>query len=327
MKILIFLILLINIIFFIYNIYTNKKFIKEKNQKQRQQHQLFKELANERNQLIADKLQLQTSFQQKTQKINSYQSKILKLKEEKESIQKEIQQQIETKNQTINQFYNKKLQQEEKALNEYINNLNQQKILEEEKIHTQIQQKTKEVEQYNFKIIELKSIFDAATAARIREQEEQEKKKFYQIQITNKQISDINKLENWKRELYDPSIVAKIIWSSYIMKPTSDMCNRVIGSTIVCGIYKITNILTNDIYIGQSVNISDRFKNHIKCGLGIDASSTNKLYNNMQEYGVWNFTFELLQKCSRDKLNEKERFWIDMYQSNKIGMNLTKGNK
>jgi hypothetical protein len=52
--------------------------------------------------------------------------------------------------------------------------------------------------------------------------------------------------------------------------------------------------LSGEIYIGQSVNISDRFKQHVKCGLGIDAPATNKLYNNMQEYGVWNFSFEIL---------------------------------
>ena len=92
-------------------------------------------------------------------------------------------------------------------------------------------------------------------------------------------------------------------------------------------IYKITNKQTGDIYIGQSVNVADRWKQHVKCGLGIDASATNKLYNNMQKYGVWNFTFEILQKCTRDKLNEKERFWIQMYQSNKVGLNVTKGNK
>jgi len=36
-------------------------------------------------------------------------------------------------------------------------------------------------------------------------------------------------------------------------------------------------------------------KQHCKCGLGIDASATNKLYNTMQKDGVWNFTFELLE--------------------------------
>ena len=47
----------------------------------------------------------------------------------------------------------------------------------------------------------------------------------------------------------------------------------------------------------------------------------------MQEWGIWNFKFEVLQKCSRSQLNEKEKFWINMYQSNKIGLNVTKGNK
>jgi len=117
---------------------------------------------------------------------------------------------------------------------------------------------------------------------------------FYKIQISEKQIKDIKQLEEWKNNLNDPTIVSKIIWSSYILKPTTDLCNRVLGSSVTCGIYKITNDLTKEIYIGQSVNIADRWKQHIKCGLGIDASSTNKLYNNMQNNGVWNFTFELL---------------------------------
>ena len=47
----------------------------------------------------------------------------------------------------------------------------------------------------------------------------------------------------------------------------------------------------------------------------------------MQKEGVWNFSFELLEECSRNLLNEKERFWIEMYQSDKFGLNTTKGNK
>ena len=47
----------------------------------------------------------------------------------------------------------------------------------------------------------------------------------------------------------------------------------------------------------------------------------------MQQTGVFSFTFELLEKCTKDKLNEKERFWIDMYASNQVGLNMTKGNR
>jgi len=68
-------------------------------------------------------------------------------------------------------------------------------------------------------------------------------------------------------------------------------------------------------------------KQHCKCGLGIEASSTNKLYNSMQKDKVWNFSFELLEECPREQLNEKEAFWIDMYSSNVYGLNSVKGIK
>ena len=49
-----------------------------------------------------------------------------------------------------------------------------------------------------------------------------------------------------------------------------------------------------------------RWKDHAKCGLGIDTPASNKLYKAMLEDGLYNFSFELLEKCSRDELNEKE---------------------
>jgi len=45
----------------------------------------------------------------------------------------------------------------------------------------------------------------------------------------------------------------------------------------------------------------------------------------MQKEGVWNFSFELLEECPKELLNEKEKFWIEMYQSNKLGLNTMKG--
>ena len=239
----------------------------------------------------------------------------------------EIKEELYQKQKNLNNYYENLKQQTNKSFEQYSDTIDQCYKTKEKEFIFKINQIKKQRELVENQLTQIKSIYKAATAARLREQEQQNKKIFYQLQIPKNQISDIKKLEEWKNQLYDPTIVSKIIWSSYIIKPTSDLCNRVVGSSIACGIYKITNQLTKEVYIGQSVNIADRFKQHIKCGLGIDASPTNKLYNNMQEYGVWHFTFEILQKCSRDKLNEKERFWIDMYQSNKVGMNITKGNK
>ena len=46
----------------------------------------------------------------------------------------------------------------------------------------------------------------------------------------------------------------------------------------------------------------------------------------MQHEGVWNFSFELLEKCSREELDKKEKEYIAIYESDKFGYNSTKGN-
>ena len=117
-------------------------------------------------------------------------------------------------------------------------------------------------------------------------------------------------LENLKSSFHKPVVLSKLIWTQYFQKQMTELCDRVLGKKIICGIYKITNLLTEQCYIGQSVNISDRWKQHCKCGLGIEASATNVLYNSMQKDGVWNFSFELLEECPKGLLNEKEKFWI-----------------
>ncbi|MGN0992835.1 MAG: GIY-YIG nuclease family protein [Bacilli bacterium] len=63
----------------------------------------------------------------------------------------------------------------------------------------------------------------------------------------------------------------------------TELCNNVLGTKTICGIYKITNQITKECYIGQSVDIAKRFKDHAKCGLDIDRPQGNKLYQAMLE--------------------------------------------
>ena len=74
-------------------------------------------------------------------------------------------------------------------------------------------------------------------------------------------------------------------------------------------------------YIGQAKNIRERFREHLKCGLGIDTPAANKLYQAMLQEGIDNFTFELLEECTVANLNEKESFYIDLYNSYDYGYN------
>ena len=190
---------------------------------------------------------------------------------------------------------------------------------EQEKINIQLNQAQNELA----KIRETRA---AAIQAQLREEEIKKQLAFYCLQISKADLEDIKVLENIKERLNNPRILSMLIWSTYFQKSMTNLCNNVVGTNIVSGIYKITNQKNNLCYIGQSVNISDRFKQHAKCGLGIDTPQGNKLYAAMIQDGLWNFSFEVLEKCPKEQLNEKEKFYINLYQSKEFGYNTTKGN-
>lgn len=87
-----------------------------------------------------------------------------------------------------------------------------------------------------------------------------------------------------------------------------------------CGIYKITNLVNGKCYIGQSVNIKSRLSTHK--GL----PTANYMYNDMQEFGFENFSFETIIICSPENLNMYEKSCIKHYDCiHPNGYNLTKG--
>ena len=96
------------------------------------------------------------------------------------------------------------------------------------------------------------------------------------------------------------------------------------GQDKVCGIYKITSITTGRVYIGQSVDCRSRWRDHIKAAL-VNGNKTNLLYSTMSKEGPENFTFEILEEVPRPQLNEREKYYIDFYQTVKFGMNKTAG--
>ena len=128
-------------------------------------------------------------------------------------------------------------------------------------------------------------------------------------------------------KLVFPQVVGKIIWSTFIKDKLKTLSDKLLDETRICGIYKITNIRTSECYIGQSVDVRKRWQQHCKEGVGaVSASNRNQLYTAMQNYGIYNFSFELLEKCNPEELNQKEAFYIQTYNSNKFGYNQTRGN-
>jgi hypothetical protein len=200
------------------------------------------------------------------------------------------------------------------------------KILEQS--YNKRQDELKEQSEIVLKELEkLRSAREATIAAQIKEQEIKEQLDFYKLNPSLADLNDIEILNTIKPKLSKPRILSMLIWSTYFQKEMTNLCNNILGTKTITGIYKITNQQTNKCYIGQSVDVGKRWKDHAKCGLDIDTPAGNKLYKDMLDIGIWNFSWELLEKCSKEELNERERYYIELYQSKDYGYNATKGVK
>ncbi len=97
---------------------------------------------------------------------------------------------------------------------------------------------------------------------------------------------------------------------------------------VICGIYKITNQVNGKCYIGQSVNIARRWRDHKKTSSDASYDTYNSsLHKAFKKYGLENFSFEVLEECLQENLNAREVYWIDYFNSNnpQCGYNLTLG--
>lgn len=175
---------------------------------------------------------------------------------------------------------------------------------------------------------QLRATKEAAMKAFLREEEVKKHKEFHSVQPTESDFKDIQLLEKIIPELRNQRTILKVIWQEYYQKSTQEMCKRILKTTNkVCGIYKIKNQVNGLCYVGQAKNIDERWKTHMKCGLGVETEGQGKkLHEAMKKYGVHNFTFEVLEECPEEMLNEKEAFYIEIEQAYTCGYNLTKGN-
>ena len=180
----------------------------------------------------------------------------------------------------------------------------------------------KQISSLNFQLDDLKSKTAAAVEANRRAQEDKNKINFYKLQLSDIDIEEIKKLRSITPYLRDSEPLNKVIWKVYYENPYTDLVGRVLGKDIKTGIYKITNTTNNMCYIGQCVDAASRWKQHIKRGIGADTPTRNKLYPAMLEYGVENFTFEFIEECSKEKLNDREQYWQEYFKAKEFGYSI-----
>ena len=92
------------------------------------------------------------------------------------------------------------------------------------------------------------------------------------------------------------------------------------------GIYKIQNLINQKCYIGQSIDIERRWRDEKRTAFDITAKNYNyPISQAFRKYGLENFSFEVIEECFQSELNQKERYWINYYNSFFNGYNQTLG--
>ena len=201
------------------------------------------------------------------------------------------------------------------------------KVIEEtvKQYESTIGQKQEELKLILNKLEDAKAKQDAIVEANKRAEEVKQKEQFYKLNLSEQDIEEIKKIRSIIPYLRSAEPINKVIWKVYYEKPYTDLIGRVIGQGIHTGIYKITNIESQKCYVGQSVDLSSRWKQHIKRGVGAEAPTRNKLYSVMYELGPENFTFEVLEECDKSLLDEREKYYTDFYQAKEFGYSIKAG--
>lgn len=88
----------------------------------------------------------------------------------------------------------------------------------------------------------------------------------------------------------------------------------------VCGIYLLRNTVDGKCYVGQSVNIANRWREHLK---SMRRGTKTKLYDAMRKHGADAFEIVVLCECAADQLDEREAHWMAEHNSRESGYNIS----
>ena len=189
------------------------------------------------------------------------------------------------------------------------------------------EEKLKELEKINADL-EVERSKRAAINEEIRRAKEvEEQQDFYRIQLDPNDKDDVEILRSVAPRLRHPEAINKVIWTGYYQKPLAELRKRLLINGDISGVYKITRLKTNEIYIGQTTSIDKRWQEHVKSALGVGTLASSQLHRVMAADGAENFTFEILEEVSKDKLRERESYYIDFYDSKTYGLNSVTGDK
>src|ERR1017187_2237510 len=90
----------------------------------------------------------------------------------------------------------------------------------------------------------------------------------------------------------------------------------------MCFIYKITHKINNKAYIGQTTKpLEKRWKDHLYDSYTVIRRS--KFHDAIRDSFEEDWLVEIIEECSEELLNEREAFWVKLYNTYEEGYNST----
>ena len=187
------------------------------------------------------------------------------------------------------------------------------------------QEKEQELAQVLASLDDYKKKQQVINEAILRQRAIDEQQDFYRVNLSEFAIEDIKLLQEIRQKLHTSDNLNKLIYDVYVSKSVTEMVKRVLQGGAPSGIYKITRLKTGEIYIGKSTNVKDRWIQHCKTVYGAGTIAHSILHTTMAKDGLEQFTFELVEEVPKEKLTEREKYWIMFYGSKEYGLNERNG--
>lgn len=341
------IILSFNILFFVYNIYNYKK--KKEN--------IYKETMQKINEEIENKRK------EKEQRLES-EYYVLKQNKQKEfeKFNESIQEKIRVNNQIVEES-NKKidylLSQQKEIVDVKLQNykLEQEKIINDNclkikadarsRVNEEIEKIMSQTREYEKAMEEAKRIFEEKEKEKLviiqelqdfqakraalneiqrKEEELEAEQDAHRIILSDFDKQDIDYLISIESKIHNVDVLHKLIWSEYLQKPFNQMINNIFGSKVPKNvIYCIQNIETGKKYIGKtSAEVSKRWTEHVKTSLGIGGVKKSKIHSML--FNNWDkFTFSVIEVVENANLSEREKYYINFFETDKYGYNIKSG--
>lgn len=299
-----------------------------KNEKKKVKEKIIKEFSDELEEEYKNKKQqLENKYYSLKEKIRQdicQEEELLKAQQDKRRlvIQKEKENiDLELKNYKI--IKEKEIKEQFELEKRKIENETSDYIKYQEQLKEEALSQLSEVYQ---KLEEQKKIRESINLAILKEEESKNQIDTHRIIISELDKEDIDYLISIEHKIHNKDLLHKLIWSEYLQKPFNQMINNIFGSKVPKNvIYCIENYNTHKKYIGKtSAEVSKRWTEHIKSSLNIGGIKKQKiheaLFNHWDEY-----TFSILEETTKDKLSEREKYYISFFETDKYGFNLKSG--